>query len=369
MRPHFGALGDAVLEVPGLSCAAHVLYRRLLSVSAVPLTGNHGIEAATIAELTNAGLALRLPDEHPAHPVAIDEPRLVATTPDEALARLLIAEEKRLNARQERLLEVRNELAGLRASFETARGGSRPTGLVEIIVGRAAIEAAHRAVHVAAQRELSICDTAYFDVPPETPVVILPEPTKLMAGLRFRTIYDHSIFDLDPEHGAITLSESLAGGEIQRLVPELPLKFVLADESLALVALTLTGLDGALLVRSGPFLQLLRLYFELLWQRAVPIGGEDETANEHEMYGAIPRLLATGLSDDAVARQLGLSVRSVRRKIAEMMDDLGAVTRFQAGVLAERAGLLESHIDLLLPAPAEAPDAIDLREVVECSTL
>ena len=41
-----------------------------------------------------------------------------------------------------------------------------------------------------------------------------------------------------------------------------------------------------------------------------------------------------------IARKLGISLRTVRRRMAELMSDLGADTRFQAGVEAVRRGWL-----------------------------
>lgn len=51
------------------------------------------------------------------------------------------------------------------------------------------------------------------------------------------------------------------------------------------------------------------------------------------------RLLADGLTDDAVARRIGVSVRTVRNDVASVMVSLGARSRFQAGVRAARLGL------------------------------
>jgi DNA-binding NarL/FixJ family response regulator len=52
-------------------------------------------------------------------------------------------------------------------------------------------------------------------------------------------------------------------------------------------------------------------------------------------------LLAAGFKDDAIARQLALSSRTVGRRVAELMESLGARTRFQAGIHAQRRRLLE----------------------------
>ena len=48
--------------------------------------------------------------------------------------------------------------------------------------------------------------------------------------------------------------------------------------------------------------------------------------------------LAGGAKDEQIARALGLSVRTVRRRVADLLDELGADSRFQAGVEAVRRG-------------------------------
>ena len=53
----------------------------------------------------------------------------------------------------------------------------------------------------------------------------------------------------------------------------------------------------------------------------------------------ILRTLSAGQKDETAARQLGLSVRTYRRRVAELMDALGASSRFQAGVRARELGL------------------------------
>ena len=54
----------------------------------------------------------------------------------------------------------------------------------------------------------------------------------------------------------------------------------------------------------------------------------------------ILRQLQSGSKDEQIARTMGLSLRTVRRRIAELMIELGADTRFQAGAEAARRGWL-----------------------------
>jgi len=49
-------------------------------------------------------------------------------------------------------------------------------------------------------------------------------------------------------------------------------------------------------------------------------------------------LLASGRTDEAAARQIGVSVRHLRRRVARLMDLLGASSRFEAGAEAARRG-------------------------------
>ncbi|ETK33203.1 helix-turn-helix transcriptional regulator [Microbispora sp. ATCC PTA-5024] len=89
------------------------------------------------------------------------------------------------------------------------------------------------------------------------------------------------------------------------------------------------------LVRAPVVVSALRSLFEELWARAVPVHPGAGTGAQQ-----VVRLAAQGLSDEAISRHLGLSVRTVRARFAEAMTELGAQTRFQAGVEAARRGWL-----------------------------
>jgi DNA-binding NarL/FixJ family response regulator len=76
-----------------------------------------------------------------------------------------------------------------------------------------------------------------------------------------------------------------------------------------------------------------------------------EAATDLEAYlrGEVPelapeareilRVLGAGLTDEAAARRLGTSLRTYRRRVAELMAALEAGSRFQAGVRAGELGL------------------------------
>jgi hypothetical protein len=281
-----------------------------------------------------------VPEVFHGHDYTNEDRWLVATTPDEALGRLVFAQEHKIVETQERTLKARRRLAEFRARFDAARTDAQPGDLVTFVVGPSQVEVAVRLVLDAAVDDLSICDihVSLFNAN-EDASVLVATPEQLDRGTVFRSIYDHTIYDNLPERGRQVLALSRAQGEIQRFVPELPIRMVLADQSAALVALTLTGVDGALLVRSKPMLAMLRSFFDLLWEQAERIAG-DASGSLPGHHARLITLLAQGLGDEAIARDLGVGLRTARRAIAALMADLGATTRYQAGACAQRHGLL-----------------------------
>ncbi|UOB15408.1 helix-turn-helix transcriptional regulator [Streptomyces sp. HP-A2021] len=89
------------------------------------------------------------------------------------------------------------------------------------------------------------------------------------------------------------------------------------------------------LVQAPPLVSVLRALFEELWRRAVPTTAQPAAARDQR---TVLRLLAQGLSDEAVARHMGISVRTVRQRVAGAMEELGVRTRFAAAATAARNG-------------------------------
>jgi DNA-binding CsgD family transcriptional regulator len=92
-------------------------------------------------------------------------------------------------------------------------------------------------------------------------------------------------------------------------------------------------------IDSSPVASALRSLFEELWVRSVPLH-EDKSSELADDNKQILHMLATGMKDEAIARRLGLSLRTVRRRVADLMAELNASTRFVAGVEAARRGWL-----------------------------
>jgi DNA-binding NarL/FixJ family response regulator len=71
--------------------------------------------------------------------------------------------------------------------------------------------------------------------------------------------------------------------------------------------------------------------------------GADEAASDlpTDDERALIAMLASGLKDEAIARQLDVHVATVRRRITALVERLDATTRFQAGLQAARRGWLD----------------------------
>jgi DNA-binding CsgD family transcriptional regulator len=172
------------------------------------------------------------------------------------------------------------------------------------------------------------------------------EATTYLA-LPHRVLYDTSVAGLAGRFGE--LKDGIRSGEQARVLPGVPLRALIVDDRLAVLPANSGRMlsEGVLLVRPGNLLLALSSLFELLWERAVPLrlgdigAGPDETdGGGEDLDRLILRLLAVGLTDRAVARQLNLSQRTVQRHVATLMTRLGARTRLQAGVQGIRRGWL-----------------------------
>ncbi len=128
----------------------------------------------------------------------------------------------------------------------------------------------------------------------------------------------------------------------------IPFSVVIADGSSAIVDLTVFDEEaGSFEVRLPPPVRALTRLFEAIWVLATPYWpGLLEAPRTPDRLPLAERdqrvlaLLTTGASDQVIARQMAVSVRTVERRVRYLMDRLGAATRFQAGVQAARRGWL-----------------------------
>jgi DNA-binding CsgD family transcriptional regulator len=155
-------------------------------------------------------------------------------------------------------------------------------------------------------------------------------------GRRSRAIYPVRALHDAPE----ALAARAEAGEEIRLLPDLPTRLLVVGDSHAVVPEPLGLADLPLaVVRQAAVVGAFRMWFDELWGRAVvPVLEEAEPRLDLRRF--LLEQLAAGARDDQIARKLGMSLRTVRRRVAALMVELGADTRFQAGAEAARRGWL-----------------------------
>ncbi|WP_369242137.1 DNA-binding response regulator [Streptomyces sp. R21] len=81
--------------------------------------------------------------------------------------------------------------------------------------------------------------------------------------------------------------------------------------------------------------------FEAAWENATDLQTflSEERPLIDAQSGSVLRTLTSGVTDEAAARELGISLRTYRRRVAELLVTLNASSRFQAGVRAGQMGL------------------------------
>ncbi|WP_049569468.1 helix-turn-helix transcriptional regulator [Nonomuraea sp. SBT364] len=321
-----------LLEGLGVSVAEETAYRALLRhgpATLNELAGETGASAGAIRRMLP-----RLEDLGLISRVAGRPLRVIATPPNVAID-VLVAR------RQEEITHSR-AAAALLTTEMADRTGPHPEEVLEVVNGRDAVARRYLQLERNATAEMLVL------VHPPYAVDISDDQENLQRAARkgapTRGIYGPMAFE---EPGMLEHTRrAIADGEQARL-GQVPVKLAIADGRTAMLPLVSDenrAVESALVVHPSALLDALVGLFEVLWRAAVPLRLSAD-AVEPEAWPQpadkeVLALLAVGLKDDAIARQLGLSPRTVQRRVQAIADRLGARTRFHAGFLAARQDLL-----------------------------
>lgn len=174
----------------------------------------------------------------------------------------------------------------------------------------------------------------------------MDEPGLLEVGTHVerRLMMDTSL--LQDEAALAHLHRCRGAGHEVRVGNGIPFSMVVGDDT---VLVDLSAFDelgqGSFEARLAPAVSAVSRLAEEIFTLSTPYG---ETVEALAADGSAPplderdrrilALLTVGASDQVAARQLGVSVRTVERRVRYLMEHLGAATRFQAGVQAVRRG-------------------------------
>ncbi|MFF4098545.1 helix-turn-helix domain-containing protein [Streptomyces sp. NPDC001903] len=328
-----------MLDVLGLDPDDERVYRALIgrSHSTVLLLSDeialpHAHVDKVLSRLVEWGLVTRSADG-----------RFTAAPPAMALGALI-------SQRRDGLRMAEHALVTFAEKHRAAMTGSSINDLIEVVTGPDAIRHRFLQVQQAARTQVRSFITAPFvALPPEENTA---EPVAIGRGVQFRAVLDRAVL---AEPGIVDDAiDSLGRGVQLRVADELPMKLVLADADLGLVPLAVTpdGEPGAVLLHRSGLLDALEALFETVWRAAHPLSlpaadaGPEATVEvgplgPTELDRRILGLLLAGLTDLTAAAQLGLSPRTLHRRLRHLMDMAGVRSRMQLGAHAIRKGWAE----------------------------
>lgn len=345
-------------DVLGLTPDETLAYSELV---AMPSATVADLAAALSAYGTSLGdahrLLRRLEDHGLAARITGDERRFAAAPPAIALGALLAR-------RQNEVRHAEVELNRLEEVYRVAAAGRGPTDVVDVVRGEDAVR------HRFEQLQLGARESVEAFVRP--PVIVTSsqensaEDQAVARGVQYRVVVERGMLETQ----AVTVEEALQAteaGEEVRFAKRVPLKLMIIDRQLALMPLTSSGdVVGALLVRESTLLDALMALFEIVWEQATPLllgafGLTGDVAHQVDDDDArILGLMLAGLTDQAVAKQLGTSLRTVQRRVRALMDLADVETRVQLGWHAATHGWVRAGA-----RPAALPGADGVAPVAD----
>ena len=267
--------------------------------------------------------------------VDVRDDTVVALPPERALARLIGDETRRLQSMEEQLDAARSLLPSLSAEHLSSQAPKGDPVAAELVEDRDVV-ALIRSVTARSTGDLLWMrpdQWRYADGQATDAWV----RDLLRAGRRSRAIYPARALEEAPD----VIRARARAGEHVRILAEVPCRVAVLGDGAALLPQEMgTGPGRVLVIRQQAMVEALRLLFASLWDRAMPVPGLDGrgAGDGGEDRQLLLDQLARGAKDEQIARVLGLSLRTVRRRVADVMEELGADSRFQAGVEAVRRG-------------------------------
>ena len=312
------------LAALGLSVEEENTYRALLRVPDCDMEGLAEALGAAVADvavfldaLTGRGLVKRISDR-----------RYAAVAPDSTLIDLL----------SDRLEQLRcgykafGELEQVYRDAQT-RNGSTPGW--ETIRGFDAVRS--RIMQLQGQARDQVCKLI-------RPPLITDDSRRVEhadRAVEFRLVYERSMLEDSSVMRTVRAATEL--GKQVRFASSLPVKLMLVDDRFGLVSDHGQPDPVALVFEHPSLLELARGLFEQVWPTAVPAVGGDGAAHDGDGLSdpddrLLLSLLLAGLTDQAIAVRLGVGLRTVQRRVRDLMDAADVDTRIQLGWQASRKG-------------------------------
>lgn len=324
---------QVVLAALGLSSEEERLYRTLVERPSATAAGLGDILGMPIEEVDTL-LAVLLAHGLVSRTGSIRNGRYIATSPAIALGPLV-------RQRRDELRRAELELGALTERYWVSAADRTAADLVEVVTGADLIGRRFEQLQAGAEKEVrALVTTNVLAVERRENKA---EDEVVRRGVLYQVVIERGI--LEQQGADEDTMGALRSGEEVRVVERVPIKLLIADRNLAMVPMDVEGrAPAALIVHRSGLLDALLALFTTVWERARPLRitqdslGEQEIANPlDDQDRQILTLLLTGLTDASIASQLNLSLRTVQRRVRDLMDLAGVHTRLQLGWHAARS--------------------------------
>jgi len=256
--------------------------------------------------------------------------------PDLVAASVAGSIEEEIRDRTAELRELHNGFGVLRSQYMQSR--RRNAEMIAVIPSMDQVRAALNLASEECRQEILACQPGGNRDPAVLEEAIARDVKNLERGIRMRTLYHHTARFNGPSQAYVAAVSKL--GAEYRTAHTLFGRLIVFDRAVAFLP-ERRGTWGAVVVREPSVVEYLCDIFEQAWERAQPFAdaaGDGLENVAREVDHTILRLLAAGLKDETIARRLGMSLRTARKHVADIMRELQAESRFQAGY---NAGLLD----------------------------
>ncbi|MET8152680.1 helix-turn-helix domain-containing protein [Actinoplanes sp. NPDC049668] len=316
-----------MLESIGLDAAEEDVYRQLVArrlaraEDLAEATGRCVAEVGDVlATLIERGLA------------SGGDPLFVPAPPAVSLGALL----------RRRQADLRDAEFAVAALAEEYRTSGLPSDVIEILTDVEAVRRRFFQIQEAARDEVRSMVVPDLQVVPHRKNTA--ERAAIGRGVRYRALLDRRA--LSGPDMADDVRASLAAGQQIRVIDTVPIKMMIVDGETALLPLYSDRRESpaSILIHRSGLLSVLISYFEAEWERGYPLRagtGPSQLVETHpddldELDRQVLSLLLSGLTDQAIAGQLGLSLRTLHRRIRQLMGKAGVDSRVQLGWVAAR---------------------------------
>ncbi|MBP0460437.1 helix-turn-helix domain-containing protein [Streptomyces montanisoli] len=284
-------------------------------------------------ELADLSLLRRTPSDQETNSLQVLNPGI-------ALDLLLSRQSAEVARRQQELAESRASAAAIIAGYVEGAAASNAQRTNEGVEKLFGVEAVQRKIAELADRAER--ETLSFALGGAQPAGSRAVAQRLLdRRIPARTVYPDSI--RNDADGMRHAEWHVARGNRIRTAAALPMWIHIVDSAVALVPLDpADSSHGAAVIPEPGAVAAFTALYEAVWETAVPLGeppqhGLEDVGSRHR---ELLRLLARGCTDEAAARRLGVSLRTERRLISELMATMEARSRFQLGQRAVERGYL-----------------------------